>query len=651
MNEPLVIDFKLVVEDGKRKLLNLSQPECQIKKVKWDFDSDGIHESEDRSPEIPENLTLEKVTLMINGLNEVTKTLSDVAVPLELVVDLLAPNSAKVGEEIVLSSLSAPLDLVKDINWSFGDDMSNTENKSEVYHAYAAPGTYTIELCINYDFCKNHEIKITGKPKKIVEVERVVKPNYAPQEATREIYSNATSTSTSVKNNQENTGTANKDPSFTTDYNSQTTPNSNIPITTTSKSTSTVPAIAQPEPPPPPVYSIRINMPVTAEVGQNIMIADNSTVTNGRIETYNWLIDGNSKFGKRVNYSFNTPGDFEVQLCLNGSTNCTKRTIRVKEKKILPIYQIDFSSPSSVTEGDRIELSSNSTANVDIKTYSWTIEGQSKSGRNVFHVFTKTGPQKIKLCLDNRDCKTKIINVEEKEKIVVSNPAPEGRKIEVEENKIPTTEKKNPDETVNGIPEKLVTAISSTEKTASVENEKPILSEKAMPPSPAPTTSASANKVSGKKESSTTFVIPKDDDFYAKNTASPRPAFSDCSEGGWISGSTIRFTPKQKMTLHKAVVYANGNGKIEFKLGYNHNGLVEEIPVTRNVNAGRSELLLSKFYMTLYPGITYTLVLSTKTDGLKIRNAKPCGLVDQGDGKLGIEHKSGYCLFELQYKY
>lgn len=628
LNEPMVIDFELQEKNGKRKLLNLSEPSCQIKKVKWDFDGDGTHDSEDLNPEIPANLSLDKVTLIINGLNEVTKTFSDNSEPLELVVDFLIPPAAKVGEEIMISSLTEPADLIQDINWSFGDDLSNTENQETVYHAYDKPGTYKVELCINYDYCKEASIKITGAPRiaQVQETNPSTDFSQPTDQVATEIKSPAELTKTTtnkIQESSESSQTISSAPPYKEESFTARSVSENVnPVT---KSTPVVPT---------PFYSVRIEMPLTAEVGQNISIEDKSTVTNAEIETYNWLIDGVVKSGKRVNYSFKNPGDYEVQLCLNGTVNCTKRTIRVKEKYVPPVYQVNFSLPASVVEGDRVEIVSNSSANITIKTFSWTIEGQSKQGEKVTHVFATPGQKKVKLCLDDRDCKTEIITVMKKEipvavseTIIASAPSNNNLVASEPTNTISTPQ---PTATPDPIPDPAPVAIP----------------DRTSPPAPAP-----KEKPMDEKAEKPFVIIPEDDDFYAKNSSTPRPGFSDCAEGGWISGSTIRFTPKQKMTLYKAVVYANGNGEIEFKLGYNHNGILEEVPLSRNVNAGRSELYLNKFYMTLYPGIKYTLILSTKTDGLKIRNVKPCGQVDTGDDRLGIQHKSGYCLFELQYKY
>jgi len=107
-----------------------------------------------------------------------------------------------------------------------------------------------------------------------------------------------------------------------------------------------------------------------------ILNASASVDSDGRIEHYNWSADGNTTAGKRASMTFETSGDYKIQLVVIdelGASDTAHKTVIV----IDPASEVkaDFTvTPETGTEPLKITLDASASAG-NIIDYEWSITG------------------------------------------------------------------------------------------------------------------------------------------------------------------------------------------------------------------------------------------------------------------------------------
>ena len=513
-NEPLTIDFRLETNGAEQKLVNLSKPDCLIKKIQWDFDGDEAWDSEEESPSFPIGKTLGSVTLRINELNTVTKNINSINSE-ELSGDSTVTTSREKEEKIETISTTQP------------------EKDNDSGHSYKSETTLTKSKDYEDDNTDNNPEVIKNEASKILTK-----------------------------------------------------------------------------------YSVSLeDVPSTVFVGEAVRISAIASVTNGSIDSYDWLIDGVQLSGEEITHTFSKSGEVEVRLCVNKIRSCRSKRIKINEsipdtgttlvssntsnsgsasvpsstsvsgstsassiasesrsstvsgntsesgmvKKSPPaVCKVDFAIPSQVDQCEKIELNAISKDNGS--RFEWVIGNDKKSGKNITYDFKKPGNYTINLCNKSSSdcCVSKSIVVKE--------------------------------------------------------------------------------------------VIEEDDDFYGKSLSNPIGSYTECDEKEWVSESNIKIKPSQSITLDKAVLWSSGGGKVIFILEYaDACGETISNALSRNVNNGRSELLLNKF-LPLSSSRDYILRIETQGD-IKMLSNYNCNDMPNGDSRVKMDYQSGYSLFEIQYKY
>jgi hypothetical protein len=505
--------------------------------------------------------------------------------PVTVAPDFNMVTSAKVGETVVFTDASEPMDVVRSREWSFGDGSTDSDNASSVEYRFNKAGTYEVELCVNFDYCRTKEITIVGG--KIVDASPTPSPSVSTD-------SNDKNTA-SISDNFTAKGSSN--PSVTRDVVvDETEPEVQdevepVPPQRELKGIEEVP----PPPPPLPIYDVKFDLPNEVTEGTSLTLNDESTVTNGSVDTRTWTIDGEAFDGRTIRYSFDKSGNIDVKLCLNGGNYCDYKTIRVVAKpaikppvetpKTLPIYDVKFDLPNEVTEGASLTLSDESTVtNGSVDTRTWTIDGEAFDGRTIRYSFDKSGNIDVKLCLNGGNyCDYKTIRVVAKPLVHV----PKKEKVDV----------------------------------------------------PIPSNTISAN-----------VDMSDNDDFYPTQTAASMGPHNYCETAEWIDQTTVSLKVKEKIQLNKATIYASDNGRVRFELSYMNNGKPEKVAVTKNVNRGRTEIHLIDLYTTLYPGVNYRLKVSGQ-NGVQLENIGSCRAAPNGDTRLTVNAKGGFVLFDMKYRY
>lgn len=346
--------------------------------------------------------------------------------------------------------------------------------------------------------------------------------------------------------------------------------------------------------------------------------------------------------------------------------------------------------------GDKLDFHDKSTFSGDVDEFVWTIGGERKVGKTVFHSFSKAGDYPIKLCLneDPRYCKAGMLRVTEKPKYTVDFRMPSeitvGESITLKDASSSNVAINSYVWSIDGNTRKgkSTSYTFSTPKTYSVklcvdgeENCKiksitvkskpklppppkpaPVPTPKPTPkpvstpeprPKPAPTSKpapAPAPVVVIPDVSSNVFIPEDDDDFSPRNTSNKIGGYNNCSNAEWVNQTTIKMQVIKKAQLNKATIYADNNGKVKFSMTYKNNGEETREAVYKTVNKGRSEVLLNNLYITLYPGVTYYFTLQPQ-GGLKIQNIASCSSASGGDGTLKMDTQGSFAVFDIQYRH
>ena len=326
-----------------------------------------------------------------------------------------------------------------------------------------------------------------------------------------------------------------------------------------------------------------------------------------------------------------------------------------------PNYSVNFVMPSNGFVGEPISMSANaSVTNGSIDSYDWWIDEVQKSGKEITHSFVESDDFNVVLCVNgNRGCKSKKITIKKKSQppplpdpkpTPTPTPTPEPTPICKVDFTIPNQVDQCEEIKLNAIStdgdskfEWVIDDEKKKGKKISYNFKKPgkytiNLCNKS-------TSDCCVSKIIVVKE-----VIEIDDDFYGKKLSNPIGGYAVCDEKEWINKSTLKINPKQSITLDKAVMWSSSGGKVNLVLEYvDACGETISSSLSRNVNGGRSELLLNKF-PPLSSNQVYVFRIETQDD-LKVLSNYNCKDMPKGDNRVKIDHQSGYSLFELQYKY
>ena len=451
--------------------------------------------------------------------------------------------------------------------------------------------------------------------------------------------------------------------------------------------------------PPPPVKKIDRVVTTTTT---------NSNNNSGGTSNYNSGSNSNYKSGGTSSASIITP-----PIVTNPNPEPTPVTPNAPAPQepepvvdnSLKNVSIAWDIPFKGEIGDKLDFHDKSTFSGDVDEFVWTIGSERKTGKTVFHTFSKAGDYPIKLCLneDPRYCKSVMLRVTEKPRYSVDFRMPSevtvGESITLKDASSSNVAINSYVWSIDGITRKgkSTSYTFSTPKTYSVKlcvdgeenckiksikvkskpkpspppkpepvpptpkpdpvptpkpTPKPTPAPKPTPkPTPKPAPAPAPTPVVVIPDVSSNVSIPEDDDdFSPRNTSNKIGGYNSCSSAEWVNQTTIKMQVTKKAQLNKATIYADNNGKVKFSMTYKNNGQETREAVYKTVNKGRSEVLLNNLYITLYPGVTYYFTLQPQ-GGVKIQNIASCSSASGGDGTLKMDTQGSFAVFDIQYRH
>lgn len=343
------------------------------------------------------------------------------------------------------------------------------------------------------------------------------------------------------------------------------------------------------------------------------------------------------------------------------------------------IRSVDFRMAKyEVMEGESFQLQDISAPEAAIDKRIWEFgDGTSipTSGKFVKYSYSSPGTYNIRLCLNYSDkCETKSITVKakpvEKKEVVVEKKAEEKK---VEKPAIREVKLSAPETGYVGSP------IKFTDESQPVE----AISSRAWTINGAPFNSMqqSISKVFEKagtytikiclngdnsKCQSTTILIKDVENVVKPDATASASAEFICqsyartglktmhrcmdAEPIFFSGTAeLLLKPTVRMELQSLKAFGSTAGSVKVDLKSSDGKINESLNNT--VLPGPFTIGLSDMAVTLKPGVTYTLTVTTE-DNTKIENASHCSPTPQVDDRLGITYKNNvYTLFDLKYCY
>lgn len=224
------------------------------------------------------------------------------------------PKPAK-WEAIVLEDISKTDKTIDQRLWDFGDGTIIPTKGEKVKYSYDRAGVYEVKLCVNMtNNCKRKRIIVTesneGAPNIIAE--------NLSNKAKEEEFAKA---DFSGPKNYEDEPDSKRKPTKKDFYNA---PSSEI-VSVPAKKVEIV------------LQNIGFDIPETVQAGLPVRIKDQSFPDNA-IRSRSWYIDGEKQFfhQRTVNYIFDTPGTYEIKMCLNKKADqCMIQKINVYQKSVI----------------------------------------------------------------------------------------------------------------------------------------------------------------------------------------------------------------------------------------------------------------------------------------------------------------------------
>ena len=138
--------------------------------VSWDFNGDGIADSEDRNPvyefTIPGNYTVNLTAINENGTDSKLATINVTEEPVRLPVANFTSNTTE-GYAPLSVQFNDQSENATSVSWDFnGDGITDSEDRNPVYE-FTIPGNYTVNLTAtneNGTDSKLATINVTEKP-------------------------------------------------------------------------------------------------------------------------------------------------------------------------------------------------------------------------------------------------------------------------------------------------------------------------------------------------------------------------------------------------------------------------------------------------------------------------------------------------------
>ncbi|PTB96667.1 hypothetical protein C9994_06420 [Marivirga lumbricoides] len=159
------------------------------------------------------------------------------------------------------------------------------------------------------------------------------------------------------------------------------------------------------------------------ETGANLCITDPISfkgISNESISSWNWDFgDGNTATGQNTEFTFTSPGTYEVILEVEGANGCNNRI-----KKSITVYEplpVTFSSSAQgAICSQKPTLFTNTTDSPPISTYEWSFgDGTTSTEENPEHVYQSAGDYTVRLSVAFAGCESFA------EQTITVNPGPE----------------------------------------------------------------------------------------------------------------------------------------------------------------------------------------------------------------------------------
>ncbi len=176
----------------------------------------------------------------------------------------------------------------------------------------------------------------------------------------------------------------------------------------------------------------------TVDEDEQVTFNGSASSDNKGIVDYKWTIQGSKYRSKIVEYTFDEPGNYTVELTVKDEAgNSDTDEINVKVFDITsPIADAGESMTADVDEKITLD-GSNSSDNVEIAIYEWTLgDGSTKNGKKINHTYTEAGNYTVELMVmdeaGNSDKDRIVIEVEGKNEDTTPPMAEAGNDIVVE---------------------------------------------------------------------------------------------------------------------------------------------------------------------------------------------------------------------------
>ncbi|MFB6283196.1 MAG: S8 family serine peptidase [Halobacteria archaeon] len=130
--------------------------------------------------------------------------------------------------------------------------------------------------------------------------------------------------------------------------------------------------------------------PSTPIAQQTVTFDGSNSTANSTITGYRWTVDGETKTGEKVTHSFESTGNYEVELNITTSEGESGETTKTVE--VLKPVVADAGSSKSIEPGETIELNGTGSFHRDgeISSYRWRLNGSGslKDGNTATPVYT-----------------------------------------------------------------------------------------------------------------------------------------------------------------------------------------------------------------------------------------------------------------------
>ncbi|BCE02473.1 glycoside hydrolase family 6 protein [Marinicellulosiphila megalodicopiae] len=168
-----------------------------------------------------------------------------------------------------------------------------------------------------------------------------------------------------------------------------------------------------------PVASIMVDS-LTGQAPYSLNFDGSGSTDDGNIVRYSWSIDGKTRLGDEISYSFASDGDYDVILTVtdnDGLIGNAEVTINVTPANERPVAKPISSVLSGTVPLDVVFDGSTSTDDVGIEKYTWVIANESFNESIKNYTFQDSGTYIVKLIVEDekglRDEKTLTIEVEQ----------------------------------------------------------------------------------------------------------------------------------------------------------------------------------------------------------------------------------------------